>query len=329
MSNFNLIYKNINFLYIKKIFKTILLILLFFIFANKHTNADESGTIKIATHYWTSQKVGAIVIGELMKMGGEKIEYVSTDSQTVYQSMADGDIDIVHEIWEGAFGFSYEKALGTGNVEEVSTHEATAREGWWYPDYVEDICPGMPDWKALSKCSKKFARPDSNGKGVFIGGLEEWLNYDYERIQALEMNFIIKKPNSANEIWTELDLAVSKKEPIVIYNWSPNFVGAKYKGKFVKFPEHEPKCHQDPSWGVNPKALYDCDNPANGYIKLAVNKNFKKNHPNGYKIIKKINFSGPEIEKMANYVVTDKLEISAAAQKWLDNHEHKWKEWVN
>ena len=28
--------------------------------------------------------------------------------------MADGDIDLVHEIWEGAFGASYEKAKAGG-----------------------------------------------------------------------------------------------------------------------------------------------------------------------------------------------------------------------
>ena len=105
--------------------------------------------------------MGAKVVGELMKMVGEKVEYVPIDSQTVYQSMADGDIDIVHEIWNSAFGTSYEKAKESGRIEEILTHDAVPREDWWYPEYVEKVCPGMPDWKALAKCSAKFARPDS------------------------------------------------------------------------------------------------------------------------------------------------------------------------
>ena len=80
-------------------------------------SADKSGVVKIPTHNWSSQLVGAEVVGELLKMVGEEIEYIPMDSQTVYQSMADGDIDLVHEIWEGAFGASYEKSLATGNVE--------------------------------------------------------------------------------------------------------------------------------------------------------------------------------------------------------------------
>ena len=49
-------------------------------------------------------------------MVGEKVEYINMDSQAVYQAMADGDIDLVHEIWEGAFGASYDKAKASGGV---------------------------------------------------------------------------------------------------------------------------------------------------------------------------------------------------------------------
>ena len=76
-------------------------------------------------------------------MVGEEIEYVPMDSQTVYQAMADGDIDIVHEVWEGAFGASFTKSLETGNVIDLLTHDAVTREDWWYPEYIEEVCPGF------------------------------------------------------------------------------------------------------------------------------------------------------------------------------------------
>ena len=292
-------------------------------------SADKSGVVKIPTHNWSSQLVGAEVVGELLKMVGEEVEYIPMDSQTVYQSMADGDIDLVHEIWEGAFGASYEKSLATGNVEEILTHDAVTREDWWYPNFVEETCPGLPSWEALNACSDQFARADSGGKGVFIGGPVDWLKHDAEKVEALGMNFEVRNAGSAGAIWAELDAGVAQNKPVVIFNWSPNFIGAKYPGKFVEFPTHDPKCTTDASWGVNPNALYDCGNPASGYLKLAVNKDFSKNHPAGYKVLKQMNFSGPDIDKMANYVDTDGLEVPAAAQKWLDEHESKWSNWVN
>ena len=69
-------------------------------------------------------------------------------------------------------------------------------------------------------------------------------------------------------------------------------------------------------------------NPAEGYLKLAVNADFSKNHPKAYKVMKKMNFTTSDIDKMANYKDTDGLEVSAAAQKWLDEHKSKWSSWV-
>ena len=53
----------------------------------------------------------------------------------------DGDIDIVHEVWEGAFGASFDKAVATGGVIDLLTHDAVTREDWWYPVYIEEVCP--------------------------------------------------------------------------------------------------------------------------------------------------------------------------------------------
>ena len=131
-----------------------------------------------------------------------------------------------------------------------------------------------------------------------------------------------------SDLWAELDAAVKEKKPVVIFNWRPNFVVAKYAGKFVEFPKYDPKCTTDPSWGVNPNALYDCGNPTNGWLKLAVNADFKKNHPKAYKVVKQINFSSSDISKMANYVKTDGLEVTVAAQQWLKDHEQKWSNWI-
>ena len=143
------------------------------------------------------------------------------------------------------------------------------------------------------------------------------------------MNFIVKHAASANEIWSELDLAVNQNKPIVIFTWIPNFIGAKHEGKFVDFPKYETECNTDPSWGINPNALYDCDHLANGYLKLAVNKDFEKNHPKGYKLIKQINFSISDFNKMGYYIDAENLEAPVAAKKWLLENKPRWSKWVN
>ena len=93
----------------------------FSLFAVGSANAD---SIKISVHNWSSQLVGAQIVGKLFEMVGEEVEYIPMDSQTVYQSMCENDIDIVHEVWQGAFGASFEKVVNEGCVIDLATHDA-------------------------------------------------------------------------------------------------------------------------------------------------------------------------------------------------------------
>ncbi|MYJ30540.1 MAG: hypothetical protein F4072_11420, partial [Acidimicrobiaceae bacterium] len=60
---------------------------------------DSSDPIRIPLHNWSSQLVGAEVVGGILEEAGFSVEYVPSDSQVVYQSMCDGDIELVHEVW--------------------------------------------------------------------------------------------------------------------------------------------------------------------------------------------------------------------------------------
>ena len=285
-------------------------------------------TINIPLHNWSSQLVGARIVGNMLEMVGEKVAYVSADSQVVYTSMCEGDIHLVHEVWQGAFGVSYEKQLNAGCVITAATHEAKTREEWWYPEYVEKACPGLPDWKALNKCAAKFATAATKPKGRFLAGPVDWLKHDQERVDGLGMNFKVVNAGSAAALWAELKSASKRQAPIVLFNWTPNFIEALYKGKFVEFPAYDEKCRKDPKWGLNPDKSYDCGNPKDGYLKLGVWKDFPKKWPKAYKVLQKMTFSNLDIAVMAKLVDVDKMEADAAAAKWMKDNEAKWKPWV-
>ena len=289
-----------------------------------HANAS----IKIPLNHWGSQQVISIAIGNELTSLGYKIQYVPINSMHQSSALADGIVHFQIELWQTANYEEYNQLIKDKRITLLGKYNIKGKEDWWYPLYVKELCPGLPDWKALNKCADLFARADSGGKGVFIGGPVDWLKHDAEKVEALGMNFMVKNAGSADAIWAELDAGVAQGKAVVVFNWSPNFIGAKYPGKFVEFPKHDPACTKDPAWGINKTALYDCGNPASGYLKLAVNADFKNNHPNGYKLLKQMNFSGPDIDKMANYKDTDGLEVSAAAQKWLNDHKSKWEPWV-
>ncbi|MEN8659511.1 MAG: glycine betaine ABC transporter substrate-binding protein, partial [Marivita sp.] len=99
--------------------------------------------------------------------------------------------------------------------------------------------------------------------------------------------------------------------------------------EFVEFPEWVDGCDKDPAVGPNPNALYDCGNPANGYMKKAAWDGMEAKWPSAYAILEKIDFSNPQIAEMAKLVDIDEMEPIEAAEVWLEANEDVWKGWLN
>lgn len=287
--------------------------------------------IIIPTHNWSSQIVMSHVVGQLLEKIGCNVEYTPTDSQAVYEAVRIGDATLELEVWEGAFGKSFNAALEKGGIIDVGDHEALTREEWWYPTYVEELCPGLPDWKALVACTDMFARPGSGGKGVFVDGPVDWAHDHFlPMIDALGLNFEMKNVGSAGALWAELEAAAKRNEAIVLFNWSPNFTDGLYGGSFIEFParDAENKCISDPAWGINKEKTNDCGNPAGGYLKKAAWDGMPKKWPAAYKVLERISFTTNQIGQLAVYVDVDEMEHDEAATEWIEANEDVWKSWL-
>jgi glycine betaine/proline transport system substrate-binding protein len=290
--------------------------------------AESTDPIKIVTNNWTSQVVLANVVGQLLQQMGYNVEYVSSDTQLQFTALANGDMDFQVEVWEGSMAESFSKALASGAV-DLGAHNAVTREDWWYPSYMNDMCPGLPDWKALDACAAKLATAETGTKGRFVGPPADWGKHYAERIQALKMNFQEVPVGQAATLWAELQAAYDRKEPVVLFNWTPNFIEAKFEGQFVEFPEYAPECFSDPKWGLNPDAIYDCGAPAKGYLKKAGSKNLDAKWPNAAAFLRKVDFTNSAIAAAAAMVDVDGMTPEDAAKKWIAENEATWKAWMN
>jgi glycine betaine/proline transport system substrate-binding protein len=290
--------------------------------------ADSGDPIVIPIHNWSSQIVMSHVVGQIFESMGANVEYVTTDSQAVYESMRMGDVTLELEVWEGAFGKSFNAALEKGGIHAAGAHNAVTREDWWYPMWTKESCPGLPDWKALNDCAAKFATPETGSKGRFLGGPVDWLKHDQERVDALEMNFVVVNAGSAAALWAEIGAAKKDKKPVVVFNWTPNFAEAVWPGEFVEFPKWVAGCDKDPAVGPNPDKAYDCGNPASGYLKIAAWDGMKDKWPAAYKTLTQISFTNPQIAEMAKLVDVDEMEPEDAAKAWLDANKGIWSGWA-
>jgi glycine betaine/proline transport system substrate-binding protein len=289
---------------------------------------DSEDPIVIPIHNWSSQIVMSHVVGQMFEGMGNNVEFVTTDSQAVYESVRLGDVHLELEVWEGAFGKSFRDALDKGGLHDAGDHDAVTREDWWYPAWTKEACPGLPDWEALNECAGVFATPETGDKGRFLGGPVDWLKHDQEKVDALGMDFVVVNAGSAAALWAEIGAAEADKKPVVVFNWTPNFAEAVWPGEFVEFPEWVEGCDKDPSVGPNPDVLYDCGNPANGYLKKAAWDGMQEKWPAAYDVLTKISFTNAQIAEMAKLVDIDEMEPEEAAAVWLEENEDVWGAWV-
>ena len=286
---------------------------------------NSNSTIKIPTHNWSSQIVGAYVIGGIFEKMGKRVKYISSDSKAVYESIRKGKISISHEVWEFAFAKSFNNALSKGGLIDVGSHPAPSKEDIGIPTWVieKNLCPGLPNWEALKNCADVFARPGSNGKGIILSGPKSWHGDLFpQRIKALGLDkkYKVKFANSADNLWAELDESKRKGKAVMIFNWTPNFTDAE-GFVMIKWPKYFSGCR--PADGGSGA----CGSPE-GWIKKAASSKFAKKHPDAFNVFKKIAFTTQDIGKMAYYVDREKMTHKDAAKKWLKKNKYKWEYWI-
>ena len=284
--------------------------------------------IIIVQNNWTSQLVLSYVVGKTLEEMGYTVEYAPSDSQLQFQAMADNDMDFQVEAWEGSMKSAFEKAVENGMV-DAGTHSAATREEWWIPNYVLETCPGAASWEGLNRCAEQFATAETKPKGRFVGPPADWGKNYSDRVKALEMDFEAINVGQAATLWAELQSAYDRKEPIVLFNWTPNFIESKFEGQFVDFPAPSDACNEVKEWGPNPNATGDCGAPHSGWLKKAASPRFAEEWPGAWAAVQKIDFNNAQIAAAALMVDVDGMEPEEAAEKWIEDNADIVASWTN
>ena len=282
--------------------------------------------IRIITNNWTSQLVLSQVTGRIFQRMGYQVEYIPIPTADQWGALAHGFAHVQVEVWQGTMSEMFNRMIREGRIVNAGTHDAKTREEWWYPKYVEDVCPGLPDWKALNNCAKKFETPFSTPLGTYFSG--PWEKPDPARVRALGLDFKVKILSKGDDLWIELEKAAKNKRPIVLFNWTPNWVESIYEGAFIEFPNYEPECETDPNWGINPNFAHDCGNPKGGWLRKAAWVKMESIWPCAYQTLKNINFTNLQIATASSLVDVKKQTIKEAANNWLVNNEQLWRKWI-
>ncbi|WP_306257154.1 ABC transporter substrate-binding protein [Pararhizobium sp. IMCC21322] len=288
---------------------------------------ESTDPIKLTLHDWTGQLLTTNLMGEVLKKAGYNIDYVQADYIAQFAGLKTGDLHVAMEIWETTGREAMDEATGTGNVQNLGETGMQAIEEWWYPSYMKETCPGLPDWEALNACAEAFSTAETAPMGRYLGGPVTWGGFDDERVEALEMDFEVVHAGTDAALFAELESAYQRKAPIVLWVYAPHWAPTKFDGEFVEFPAYTSECYSDPAWGSNPDMAYDCGKPRGPIWKVAWS-GVEDKWPGAHAIIKSFNIDNQEMGDMVAKVDLESEKLDDVVANWMTTNESRWQEWI-
>lgn len=293
------------------------------------TGVPESNkTILMVMHDWTSQLVNTEIVYLILTSIGYNVDKVPVDDHAKYPAMELGDVTLAMEAWETSNKASYEASIATGKTVDLGETGMKAKEEWWYPIYVKEKCPGLPNWEALKNCAELFSAPETAPKGRYLSGPVNWGGHDEERVKALDLPYEVVHAGTDASMFAELQSAYDRKAPILLWVWAPHWAPQKYEGEWIEFPKYTDDCYNDPKWGVNPNLKYDCGKPT-GWVKKIGWAEGEKIWPCAYQIARNFKMDNSTIGRLTAEVDLEGKSVREVALQWLKSNEATWKSWAS
>jgi len=291
-------------------------------------NAVESeDPIKITLHDWTGQLLTSNIAAAVLEEAGYNVELVQADYLAQFAGLETGDLHVAMEIWATTGQEAMDASLATGKTVNLGDTGMLAREEWWYPEYMKDRCPGLPDWKALNNCASEFATAETAPKGRYLGGPVTWGGFDEERVAALGLNFAVVHAGTDAALFAELESAYERQDPILLWIYQPHWAPVKFKGEFVEFPPYTPECYSDAATGLNTAAAYDCGKPVGPIWKVSW-AGLANKWPGAAKILQAFTLNNDEMGAMVAKVDLDGKTLESVVDQWMKDNASRWKVWI-
>lgn len=288
---------------------------------------ESKDPIKLTLHDWSGQLITTNIMAEVLKKAGYNVELVQADYLAQFTGLKTGDVHVAMEMWETTGREAMDEATATGLVENFGETGMVAIEEWWYPAYMKEKCPGLPDWKALNDCAEIFSTPETAPKGRYLGAPVTWGGFDDERVEALGLNYEVVHAGTDAALFAELQSAYDRKAPVLLWVYAPHWAQTKFEGEWVEFPKYTAECYSDPAWGSNPDLAYDCGKPRGPIWKVGWS-GVKDKWPGAYKAIKAFNISNDEMAAMIAAVDLEGQELDAVVADWMTKNEDRWSAWI-
>ena len=249
---------------------------------------DSADPIKLTLHDWTGQLITTKIMGEVLKKAGYNVEYVPGRLPRAVRRAEDRRPDVAMEIWATTGQEAMDAAVATGKVENLGETGMQAKEEWWYPAYMKEKCPGLPNWEALKDpaCAEAFSIARDRAEGPLSrrpGDLGRLRRGARRGARSCPSRWSTPAPTRRSSPSSRAPTSARRRSCSGSTRRTGRRPNTRASGSSSR-PTSRPAT-SDPAWGSNPDATHDCGKPLGPIWKVGW-VGLKDKWPGAYKAIK-------------------------------------------
>ena len=260
--------------------------------------ADGGETLDLADIGWTENTAIAHLTKVLLEeeVGYEQVTIKTSDLDSVYSSVAKGDLDAFQDVW-----LPNQRDLLSSvedDVEQLSySYQGQAEQGLAVPSYMNTT--------SLNQLNDSEAdlilgiEPGSVVMGVVYDEVMPTYRLKQKLVEA-----------STEGMLTEVERLYNDREEFALVAWSPHWMNQRYDLRYLEDPND---------------AFGELNDPAR--ITTIVNKNLPENEPAAYAFMNALIFNEDQLNDLESTIeeMGDPLE---GARQWAQDNRDVWQPWV-
>lgn len=272
--------------------------------------------IKLAMLEWTGAHISTHIAGQLLEKLGYKVEYVTAGNFPQFSGLSDGTLSASVEVWMNNVGDIFPKVLEEKKIEDIGPLGLETREGWIYPKFMEQVCPGLPDWTALEKpeCVAALATPETLPNGRFLDYPADWGSRAATIIADNNLPYTAVPAGSEGALVAELESAEAAKTPLIMMFWGPHYALAENDVGWVTMPP----CKEDTN--------AHCIRPPD--VDKIVWSGFGEKWPAALAFLKELQVNATDQQKMMLAIDKNGQDLDKVVAEWVAQNEAVWKPWI-
>jgi len=259
--------------------------------------AAGKGTVKIVYVEWADAIVATNILAETLKQAGYDTRLTPVSGAAMWEAVASGDADVMVAAWLPATHAAYYAKL-KDRVEVIGPNIEGAKIGWVVPDYV--TVDSIADLKANAAMFGNKVIGIDPGAGLMRASEKAMKEYALAPMQLVD--------GSDATMVAALKDAVNRKQPIVVAGWTPHWMWAAFKLKYL----------------ADPKGVFGGDETVNN----AARKGLAKDMPEVHAILSRFKLQLVDEQGLMMQNQASGVDPAKTAAEWVKTNQATVKAWL-